>query len=136
MKSEDAIFFDKNVEASIPIVPRMLRLFLPDVDEDEDDDDDDEGEDDDDDVVEIVPCMLRLLLPDTHGKGLNLGRLKVLAFAASCLAWGCTFDSWPLGFGRQFTLLLLMNLEPIQYAIEDAGLFVQKHCKNYTTENA
>ena len=65
MKSEDAIFFDKNVEASIPIVPRMLRLFLPDVDEDEDDDDD-EGEDEDDDVVEIVPCMLRLLLPDTQ----------------------------------------------------------------------
>ena len=65
MKSEDAIFFDKNVEASIPIVPRMLRLFLPDVDEDEDDDDD-EGEDEDDDVVEIVPCMLRPLLPDNQ----------------------------------------------------------------------
>lgn len=29
MKSEDTIFFYKNVEASISVVPRMLSLFLP-----------------------------------------------------------------------------------------------------------
>ena len=29
MKSKDAIFFDKNVETSVAIVPRVLRLLLP-----------------------------------------------------------------------------------------------------------
>ena len=29
VKSEDTVFFDKNVETSIAIVPRMLSLLLP-----------------------------------------------------------------------------------------------------------
>merc|ERR1719341_2500511 len=31
MKSKDAIFFDKNVETSVAVVPRVLRLLLPGV---------------------------------------------------------------------------------------------------------
>ena len=29
VKSEDTVFFDENVETSIAIVPRVLRLLLP-----------------------------------------------------------------------------------------------------------
>ena len=84
MKSEDAIFFYKNVEASVAIVPRMLCLLLPDhqdldVDDGGDDDEDGDGDDDDDDVgagggddddddtgndEDDVQRMLCLLLPD------------------------------------------------------------------------
>ena len=38
MKSEEAIFFDKDVETPVAIVPRVLRLLLPVKDKDKDKD--------------------------------------------------------------------------------------------------
>ena len=55
MESKDAIFFDKNVEASVAIVPSMLCLLLP-ANQDEDVDD---GGNDDDDGEEACPNVHR-----------------------------------------------------------------------------